>query len=283
MDEMTLLRNVVDQAPLPTAADLALTRERLMAGLTAEPPRRSRKRLLLSGATVVGLAAALTGVVAFGGLESVGVAPPEAAAVEFLHQAADAVRELPATPPRPDQFVYTRSETTDGSREAWLSADGEHDGLIRQHGQDIPLPACQDGRQRVIRGDQDTGMTQRCEVWPAYRRLPTDTDGMRAYLERDPGGDFDTLLHFAIQETYVSPRSMAALFEIMADFPGLEIVEDATDGAGRHGVGLTWAQPADQNEVILVFDQKTHVLLGTEDTAIFEHAVVDAVGQKPRR
>jgi len=274
VDEMTLLRNVVYQAPLPTAADLAPARDRLMAAVGQ--PRKSRKRLILSGATVVGLAAAITGVVAFGG-----VAPPEAEAVAFLHQAADAVRELPAIPPRPDQFVYTRSETTDGPREAWLSADGVHDGMIRQEGEDIPLPGCKDGRERVVRGDHDMGFTQPCDVRPAYLRLPTDTAGMRAYLEGKPN-DFDILLHFAIQETYVSPRSMAALFEIMVDFPGLEIVEDATDGAGRHGVGLTWEQPADQNEVTLVFDPETHVFLGTEDTAIFAHAIVDAVGQRPR-
>jgi len=274
VDEMTLLRNVVDQAPLPTAADLAPARGRLVAGLTTGQPR---KRLI----TVVGLAAAITGLVAFGGLEPFGVAPPEAEAVAFLHQAADAVRELPATPPRPDQFVYTRSETTDGAREAWLSADGEHDGMIRAEGEDTPLPGCEDGRQRVVRGDYDMGMTEPCDVRPAYRRLPTDAAGMRAYLKGRPNDDFDILLHFAIQETYVAPRSMAALFEVMADYPGLEIVEDATDGAGRHGVGLTWAQPADQEEVTLVFDQETHVFLGTEDTAIFAHAIVDAVGEKP--
>jgi hypothetical protein len=271
MDEMTLLRNVVDQAPLPTATDLAPARQRLMAGVAAEQPGKSRKRLIFSGAAVVGLAAVITAVVAFGGLEPFGVAPPEAEAVAFLHQAADAVRELPATPPRPDQFVYTRSETTEGAREAWRSADGEHDGMIRQEGEDIPLPGCMDGRRRVVRGDYDMGMTEPCDVSPAYRRLPTDTAGMRAYLEGKPN-DFDILLHFAIQETYVSPQAMAALFEVMADFPGLEIVEDATDGAGRHGVGLTWAQPADQNEVTLVFDQDTHVFL---------HAIVDAVGQRP--
>jgi hypothetical protein len=44
---------------------------------------------------------------------------------------------LPAAPPRPDQFVYTGSQTADGPREAWLSADGAHDGLIRQE----PQPA----------------------------------------------------------------------------------------------------------------------------------------------
>jgi hypothetical protein len=94
MDEMTLLRNVVHEAPLPTATDVAPARQRLMAGLAAEQPRKSRKRLILSGATVVGLAAAITGVVAFGGLESVGVAPPEAEAVAFL-------RRRPRTPRHP--------------------------------------------------------------------------------------------------------------------------------------------------------------------------------------
>lgn len=278
MDEMTLLRSVVDQTPLPTATDIAPARERLMAGLAARRPERSRKRLVLSGATVVGLAAAITGVVALGGLESVGVAPPQAEAVDLLHRAADVVRELPATPPRPGQFVYSRSETTEGVREAWHSADGEHDGMIRQEGMDIPLPGCRDGRRKVMRGDHDMGVTEPCEVRPAYRHLPTDTAGMRAYLE---GEDFDVLLHFSLQETYVPPRSMAALFEVMADHPGLEIVEDATDGAGRHGVGLTWPQPPDQNEVTLVFDPETHVFLGTENTAVFVHAIVDAVGQRP--
>lgn len=270
MDEMTLLRNVVDETPLPTATELAPARERLIAGLTATQP----KRLILTGATAVGLAAAVAGVFMFGG-----VAPPEAEAVAFLHQAADAVGELPATPPRPDQFVYTRSVTTDGPREAWLSADGEHDGMIRAEGMDTPLPGCKNGRQRAMRGNEDLGITEPCEVWPAYRSLPTDTAGMRAYLKSKPN-DFDILLHFAIQETYVSPQSMAALFEVMADFPGLEIDEDATDGAGRQGVGLTWAQPADQNEVTLVFDPDTHVFLGTEDTAILAHAIVDEVGQR---
>ncbi|WP_460392846.1 CU044_5270 family protein [Actinophytocola sediminis] len=278
---MTLLRNVVDQAPLPTATDVAPARERLLAGVTAERPGTSGKRLIFSGVTVVGLAAAITGVVAFGGLELFGVAPPAADAVAFLHEAADAVRELPAVAPRPDQFVYTRSETTEGAREAWHSADGEHDGMIRQEGADTPLPGCEDGRRRVVRGDYDMGTTEPCDADPAYPLLPTDTAGMRAYLESAPN-DFDVLLHFAIQETYVSPPSMAALFEVMADYPGLEIVEDATDGAGRYGVGLTWDQPAGQNDVTLVFDQETHVFLGTENTAVFEHAIVDAVGQRPR-
>ncbi|WP_133905817.1 CU044_5270 family protein [Actinophytocola oryzae] len=279
---MTLLGDVVAQAPLPQATDLAPARERLVASLTAEQPRRSNTRLVLSGATVLGLAAAITGVVAFGGLEPIGVAPPEAEAVAFLHRAADVVRELPATPPLPEQFVYSRGVTTEGAREAWLSADGEHDGMIRQEGMDIPTAGCKEGRRRVLRGDYDMGMTEPCEPDPAYRRLPADTAGMREYLMSTPN-DFDVLLHFAIQEKYVSPRSMAALFEVMADFPGLEIVEDATDGAGRHGIGLTWAQPIDQEEVTLVFDPETHVLLGTEDTAIFVHAIVDAVGQRPHQ
>jgi hypothetical protein len=297
VDELALLKDMVNHKPLPSASDLAPARARLMTALTeadvpAAPPRR--RRLMVSAATIVGLAAAITAVVSFGGLEPVGVAPPEADAVQFLHHAADAARRLPATPPRPDQFVYTKSRYADGSlREAWLSADGTHDGLIeqderrRQHVK-APIPGCQNGRKRVLKGDYDTGMSEPCTPSPAYRAdLPTDAAGMREYLSRapdaEPGGpkDYDSLIHFALAETYVLPQSLAALFEVVADFPGLVIDERATDGAGRPGLGLTWAQPADQNSVTLVFDPRNHALLGIAGLSIVDRGIVDAVGQRP--
>nr|AXL06644.1 hypothetical protein BU204_18810 [uncultured bacterium] len=67
--------------------------------------------------------------------------PPQADAEAILHQAADAARALPSTAPRPDQFIYTKTRYSDGGvREAWLSADGLHDGLVRQYGRELPLP-----------------------------------------------------------------------------------------------------------------------------------------------
>ena len=161
MDDLTLLKDMGAATPLPGQDDLAPARARLLAGIDAPVRPHRRRRLWLSGAAVVGLAAAITGVVALGGLEPVGVTPPKASAAEILHLAADAAREQPATPPRPDQFVYTKTKLGDGSvREAWLSADGTRDGLIAQHGENIPLPGCRDGRAQVIKGAEPIpGMT----------------------------------------------------------------------------------------------------------------------------
>ncbi|OLF15959.1 CU044_5270 family protein [Actinophytocola xanthii] len=294
MDELALLKDMGEKTPLPPAADLAPARARLaavfpVAAAETAVPRR-RRRLLIPSLTATGLAAAITAVVAFGGLEPFGVAPPQAEAVAFLHEAADAARVLPATPPRPEQFVYTRTRQGDGSvRESWFSADGTHDGLIRQDGLRIPMPGCRDGRRAVMRGEVDTTRTEPCTPEPADRSdLPTDAAGMREYLSRaelEPERgeiDFDVLVHFGLTEKYLPPRALAALFEVMADFPGLTIDENATDGAGRPGIGLTWAQPADQNEVMLVFDRESHALLGIAgESAVVEQAVVDAVDQRP--
>jgi|tagenome__1003787_1003787.scaffolds.fasta_scaffold20969750_3 hypothetical protein len=300
MDELALLKDMADRTPLPSETDLAPARARLTAltqASAAPPPvpRSRRRRLVVSGVTVVGLAAAITAVVSFGGLDPVGIAPPDADAVAFLHQAADAARKLPTTPPRPDQFVYTKSQTADGLRETWLSADGTHDGLIEQERElesgevvldSIPMPGCRHRQRKVLKGDQDTGLTEPCTPDAAYRAdLPTDAAGMRKYLGQAADAkpkDLDTLVHFAFTETYVSPQTMVALFEVMADFPGLTIDEDATDLAGHPGIGLSWPQPADQDTVTLVFDPHTHAFLGMADqSAVLEHAIVDGAGQRP--
>jgi hypothetical protein len=242
---------------------------------------------VVSAVAVVGLAAAITGVVALGGLESVGVAPPKASATEILHQAADAARQQPAVPPRPDQFVYSRSQNSDGSvREAWLSADGTHDGLIVQQGERIPLPGCRDGKMAVIKGIEPIpGMFEPCTPRPSsLTDLPTDAAGMREYLKQAGGDPEDTNsvnknIMF-VAETYVSPESLAALFEAMADLPGLTVDEHATDGAGRPGTGVSWTDEG--HTMTLVFDPETHVFLGVAGgTAVVERGVVDTAGQRP--
>jgi len=255
---------------------------------TAVRPFR-RRRLLVSAAAAVGLAAAITGVVALGGLAPVGVGPQEAKAAEILHQAAAAVRTLPDAPPRPDQFVYTRTHRIEESvREAWLSADGTHDGMIRQEGEDIPLPGCRDGESQVFKGTEPLpGLFEPCAPSPAYRAdLPTDVAGMRAYLSQDTGGDPDLeenvsgLIRLTFAETYVPPASLAALFEAMADFPGLTVVDDVADAAGREGVGVSWTR--DGETETLVFDRGTHAFLGVAGRdAVIEQAIVDAPGRRP--
>lgn len=318
MDDLALLKEMADRTPLRTDADLTPARNRVMQAITtptAEPatealpspveagtgrrltevragPRRnrSRRRLVMSAAATVGLAAAITGVVALGGLETVGVAPPKASAAEtILHQAAEAVRTLPDTPPRPDQFIYTKTDRTYSTvREAWLSADGTHDGLISQEGQATPLPGCRGGLRAVVKGpDPLPGLFEPCTPSPAYRTdLPTDVAGMREYLSQDTGGkpgqeeDVSGLIHFAFAETYTPPAALAALFEAIADFPGLTIDENAVDGAGRPGIGVSWTRL--DETTTLVFDRATHAFLGIAgQDSVIEQAIVDAPNERP--
>jgi len=320
MDDLALLKDMADRTPLRSDADLTPARNRLLTAIAtpaADPStnakphvaevkagqhatevragpsvigkRRPRRRLVVSAAVTVGLAAAITGVVALGGLETVGVAPPTADAAEILHQAADAVRTLPDTPPRPDQFIYTKTHRTHGTvREAWLSADGLHDGLISQDGNDIPLPGCRDGKIPVYKGPEPLpGQFESCTPSPAHRTdLPTDVAGMREYLSQDTGGkpgqeeDVSGLIHFAFAETYVPPASLAALFEAIADFPGLTVDDNAVDGAGRPGIGVSWTRIGQTQT--LVFDRQTHAFLGIAgQDAVLEQGIVDAPKQRP--
>ncbi|MFE2756622.1 CU044_5270 family protein, partial [Actinosynnema sp. NPDC059335] len=226
---------------------------------------------------------------------SEGEVRPVTDSVRLLSFAAEAARADPAAAPRPDQFVYTRS-TGDGTaeREIWLSVDGTRDGLLNHgDGTTTPMPGCRDGRMAVHKGpDPLPGVTEPCEPRPAYRSdLPTDVDGMLAYLDANAGGEPGSVnargkdVLALINEDLLPPASRAALYEAAARVPGLSVVPDARDAAGRAGVGITWPVPAgsspEAKPVVIVFDAETYELLGTNFHAIVEQAVVDQAGQQP--
>jgi hypothetical protein len=313
MDDFALLKEMADRTPLPSATDLSPARARLTAAFTqptnkdeqmtaTEPTRlppgkpRRRRRLVVSGIAVVGLAAAITGVVALGGLEQVGVAPPKAnAAAEVLHQAADAARAQPFTPPRPDQFLYTKVQGSDGSvAEFWHSVDGTHDGLISRLGETFPTPGCKDGQAAGYNEYGEPAAPSPCVPLPAYLSdVPTDPAKMQAYLEGLGGApginSLGKNILYLAQDHYVSPEALAALFESLASIPGLTVDENVTDGAGRPGIGVSWkSDGVDENgkraklTSTLVFDPTTHAFLGWAGvSALVEKEIVDTAGQRP--
>ncbi|HEX6352181.1 CU044_5270 family protein [Actinophytocola sp.] len=333
MDDLTLLKDMADRTPLPSADDLAPARARLLAAMTqsdgasieraqlngasvkparldtatgaparldtaAGTPARldstvgtparldtaARPALLISGLAAAGLAAAITGVVALGALEPVGVAPAKASAADILHEAAATMRTLPSTPPRPDQFIYTKSQSSSGTfGESWLSADGTHDGLVVQGDVRDVIPGCRDGKAQAYKGSEPMpGVFDSCTPVPAYRTdLPTDVAGMREYLNQNPQSAGKEIMYL-VDGAYVPPASMAAIFEVMADFPGLTVNENAKDGAGRPGMGVTWTGPGGGEPLTIVFDKQTRAYLGMSGyTAVVEQAIVDQPGQLP--
>jgi len=302
MDELQLIADRTGPVLLAESGALGAARARLMAEIAAAetenvvPPRKSRRGLWV-GAGAVGLAAAITAVVALAPVEQAGLEPPAAVAdpVVVLRSAAAAALQAPGTPPEPDQFVYTRTQGPDGEREAWSSADGTHDGRIKMpDGSFFPIPGCRNGKAQVYKGDQPLeGVTEPCTPSPAYRTdLPADADAMFAHLNANHSGetgDYNAMGKDVLtlaNENLLPPAVRAALFRAAAKVPGLRAVDHAKDAAGRPGVGITWPlRPQDDPKVakpvVIVFAADTFLYLGTNSTAVTASGVVDRVGQRP--
>ncbi|MEU4769149.1 CU044_5270 family protein [Actinosynnema sp. NPDC023794] len=309
MDELRVLREMGDETPLPDEAALAPARAALLAGIAERGPvrlRKRRSRYALVGASAIGLAAAVAATITLlpAGQPAPGgqalttsaspVVEPVTDPVRLLAFAARAARADPSAPPRPDQFVYTRSEAGEGpAREIWLSVDGVHDGLLKHpDGTTSRFPGCVDGQREVFKDPAVVLGWEPCEPRPAYRSdLPTDVDGMLAHLDANAGGEPGSVnsrgkdVLSLVNESLLPPLSRAALYEAAARVPGLAVVPDARDAAGRPGVGITWPVPPgsspEAEPVVIVFDAETYELLGTNFHAITEQAVVDQAGQRP--
>ncbi|MFD9739748.1 CU044_5270 family protein [Umezawaea sp. NPDC059074] len=307
MDDLTLVRDLFDDTPLPDAAALAPARARVMATISAPAPvrlLRHRSRFALVGGTTVGLAAAVAAAIT---LVPRTTPPVEQGtdAVQVLRLAANHVLAQPRSAPRPDQFVYAKSD----GRESWRSVDGTQDGVLITDGSTTPLPGCRDGRAAVVKGDEILpGVTEPCEPRPAYRSdLPTTTDAMLAYLDANASGDPGNVnargkdVLALIGESAMPAETRAALFEAASRIPGLQVVPDVHDATGKPGIGITWPPPADPSPsasvpasaaasasarpkptpIVLVFDATTYEYLGTPQNATTVVSIVDQPGQRP--
>jgi hypothetical protein len=307
MDDLTLVRELGDETPLLNHAGLAPARERLLAGMTGRAPVRllkRRSRFTIVGGTAIGLAAAIATVITLAPLGdqapneqgTVAGQPPDAKtdAVQVLRLAAARTLSQPQVEPRADQFVYARTEGKWGTREFWQSVDGTQDGaLINSGGTTMPFPGCRDGRSAMVKGDQVVpGVFEDCVPRPGYRSdLPTNTDAMLAYLDQHASGEPGDVnargkdVLFLIEESYLPAATRAALFEAAGKVPGLKVVPNTADGAGRPGIGITWPVPPGSasaaKPMVLVFDASTYEFLGTPDSAVTNLSIVDHSGQRP--
>jgi hypothetical protein len=325
MDEMTLLRELGEDLDEATGGPAPRTRHRVLTGIAdggrgGRMPRPAWRRAVPTAALLAGgLAAtvALTGGLPTGGAPD-GGAPggdvpgdrppatgtPTVDARDILLAAARTARAGAFEVPDPDAFVYTRSqqravdtvapagqgpvtrEERTSVREAWLSVDGSRPGAVTPSGSD-DLVEIATGREPAY----DTG-------------LPQDAAGMRERLYREagtyPAKSPDAVAFQAgmalAQESLLRPATRAALYEAMAAIPGVEVVGDAENVAGRRGVAVA-ARDGDWREE-LIFDPATHEVIGSRtvnlvdreglragtvmfSSAVLEVAVVDRVRLRP--
>ena len=248
--------------------------------------RAGRRRWL----AVPALAAAL-GAAALAVLISNGGNGTSRAAAATLRKTASVARTQTQLIPGPGQYLYTKSVDayenttvpiggagTDYSvlvphvRQIWLGPDGGR--LYETNGTPQFLSArdrarwIADGRPKLTEPPSENQL-------PPARPLdlPSDPGALYARLRHDAAGhgsgldeEMFTLVGDSLRETSATPAQRAALYQVAARIPGVELVGPVKDTAGRAGVAVGMS---DQGiRFMLIFDPDTSALLGEEQVAL---------------
>jgi len=277
--------NLTAEAETPAARALL---ERIV-DTSARPARRSRGRR--HGRLALPAAAAIVGAVALAvTLSGGGKGGAEPAAAATLHRVAGVARTRPQLVPRPGQYLYTKSvdayldTTVPGGagtaynvlvphvRETWLGPDGGR--LYETSGTPSFLTARD--RERWI-ADGSPSLTEPPAETPLSPAkpldLPSDPDALYAVLAHAAAGHGDslngemfTLVGDSLRETSATPAQRSALYQVVARIPGVTLVGETTDSAGRPGIAV--ARDDHGFRSTLVFDPQTSALLSEETIAL---------------
>jgi hypothetical protein len=289
-------------------------RSRRETGLTPSPRRRRPRRRTLVAIAVASLALAIAIPIALPGGVT-GGADPAAAAV--LHRVAlRAAQQPPAPTPAPGQFLYTRSESAstflyvvgDGRtfffhqpqiRASWIGVDGS--GRILNTASSVTFPTEEDRATWIAAGSPDLcadvcqGRTDSEPFGPGEliysndNDLPTDPEELLELIESreligGPHGDWETfaIIGDLLRETSLQPEERAALYQVAAELPGVELLGRVVDGAGRPGVAVAYTRTNTDapSRHELIFDPRTAELLG-ENEVLTEDSTVDVESGGP--
>lgn len=199
-------------------------------------------------------------------------------------------------------------------RETWLSF-GSRQGRVRQVS----------GKPRFVSADQRAGwvaagsppLPRAGEVEDSAlsggglidaSELPTDPPTLRRMIEArevegigGPPGEAETftLIGDMLRESYLPAAVRAAVYELTAELPRVELLGEVDDPVGRPGVGIAYTDRKRGTRHELIFDPETSALLGEQESivrsgafgfraprgtpigyaAYLESKVVDSVGQ----
>ncbi|MGW3493770.1 CU044_5270 family protein [Streptomyces sp. NPDC001020] len=248
-------------------------------------------------------------------------------AAVLLDRIATVAASKPAPAVRDDQYVYISSKVayssqSDGPvmrldephlRQIWLSVDGTRPGLLRENGEDTKLGTEQkgvtvsegdgagSGRPVTVKPQGHAAPTLNSPTYRYLESLPTDPDALlkKIYDETKGAGSGPDQEAFVtigdlLREQLAPPKVSAALYKAAAKIPGVTVVGDAVDAAGRHGVAVARVRDGERTEWI--FDKHTLEFLGersvmlkdtrwskagqvTATSAVLSRSVTDKPGQ----
>jgi len=283
MAELDLLRSLPADLVEPSEEARARARGRLLRHIRRSGQTHHRRRLLVPAVALAGAAAiaALVGVGRHG--------QTTAAAAPFLRQTGHvALRQPPPTPVTRGHYRYTKSLIAylviDGDkhwvalapkvREIWLGPTG---GQIRETSSGPVFLSAADRGRWIAAGRPPVTAPEATETLPPPLPLdlPTNPDALYKKLHDEAVGNANgtesemlTEVGDALRETDASPALRAALYEVAARIPGIELVGPVTDRIGRHGIAVAYSSRPDDQRHELIFDPKTSALLGEEYRAL---------------
>ncbi|GHH07336.1 CU044_5270 family protein [Streptomyces lanatus] len=274
--------------PVLSSDRQSLLREQLMREIAVHPNtvvRKSTWRRAAAFAVPLATAAAVTATLLVGGSDT---PAPDQQAVDLLNRIANVAAARPTTPVRDDQYVYVSTQSTDDvdeygvvtlRRDDWQPVDGGRSGLARikiLSGRDNPY--LHDGDMKLGR-DPNVTYFRELEALPTdpealYRKIWDGTEGEGAH-EEAALEEIGAMLPSATP----LPELNAALYRAAAKIPGVSVVRNAEDIAGRKGVGLTFKDRDEQ--ATWVFDRKSLKFLGTDEEALLDVGIADKAGAVP--
>ncbi|MCG6494468.1 CU044_5270 family protein [Kitasatospora sp. A2-31] len=239
----------------------------------------------------------------------IGTVDPKGAA-QLLDRISVAAAGTPAPAVRADQFIYVGSKsagthvrTVNGRsslagdelhlRQTWKSPDGTKGWLIE--------PGATGPEGVTLAGLTETGQkptaTLNAPTYDYLAALPTDPDALlqKIYTEtrgqgRTPDQEAFTTIGDLLRESYPPAALTVALYKAAAKIPGVVMVDDAVDAAGRHGVAVARLDSTSGQRTEWIFDNTTLAFLGERTvqvegssgeqglikpgTVVFTHAVM---------
>jgi hypothetical protein len=293
MDDLEFLKTHLPASQDPGDAATGTARAALRARIDAEGALREAAQLGSRHRTWrwAGAAAAIVVVTAVGAFVLLGgVDRPDTAAAAALHKAAATARSEPSPAPLDaGQYLYVKSEgvglitasLANGAtvnaratsvREVWMGADSR----LRETSGKPEFVTAKDrqtwidaGRPRFYQPGTSS------ESLGAYKPLdlPTDPTILYAKLKLQAIGhgtglynEMFVLVGDDLRETATLPAVRAALYEVAARIPGVVLMGNVTDPAGRPGLAVAMTDTTSHTRQVLTFDPKTSQLLDDAET-----------------
>ncbi|WP_406840638.1 CU044_5270 family protein [Streptomyces sp. AHU1] len=318
MDEMTEVRELRAQVPVPDRARLAPGRARLAEAARASEARRAlwrRREFAIVAVVAAVTAVAVTATLLVGGKDTGRTVRPAAtpgvrfkgvSAAEFLRQAADAVQTQPdGTVPTAKQWIYNKTaqeplnkaHPETGAMENWIRYDGSASAFRMG---DRPLDITKMHLENGGAGDDRSPR----EMYRVLVALPADGRATLKELREQNAiadskelsqarNDYDEI-SVLLSADVMPAKGLASLYRALALVPGGKVTGHLVDtNAGRRVIALNYGRGKDPMTGRPVHDQwlidpQTYQLVGrrtieggktVNGSSLIRTAVVDKAGE----